>query len=76
MTKSARKHCAPCRLAKCLAVGMSPHLIRKKDLSGKKHKSTKSYSEELVENKTVMVRTNSKILLTYLNCKVIYNTTI
>jgi len=39
ITKSTRKHCTACRLAKCLAIGMSPELIRKEDLSQRKRKT-------------------------------------
>ncbi|CAF5141477.1 unnamed protein product, partial [Rotaria sp. Silwood1] len=42
-----RKVCKPCRLAKCLAVGMCPDLIRKVDLTREKQKSTKSKIDEL-----------------------------
>ncbi|CAF4383015.1 unnamed protein product [Rotaria sp. Silwood2] len=47
--KPTRKNCTACRLAKCLAVGMSPDLIRKEDLSGRKRKSSISQSQELIE---------------------------
>ncbi|CAF5172349.1 unnamed protein product, partial [Rotaria sp. Silwood1] len=47
-----------CRFTKCLAVGMSPELIRKEDLSGKKRKCSKSFSQELVEYQRIMVRTS------------------
>ncbi|CAF1347413.1 unnamed protein product [Adineta steineri] len=63
LTKLSRKHCAACRLAKCLAVGMSSDLIRKEDLTspkrkedltGLKRKFTTSHEEKFVENKTIM----------------------
>ncbi|CAF1496859.1 unnamed protein product, partial [Adineta steineri] len=63
LTKLSRKHCAACRLAKCLAVGMSSDLIRKEDLTspkrkedltGLKRKSTTPHEQKFVENKTIM----------------------
>ncbi|CAF4446934.1 unnamed protein product [Rotaria sp. Silwood2] len=35
ITIQSRRMCTSCRFAKCLAVGMSPDLIRKEDLTGK-----------------------------------------
>ncbi|CAF3630414.1 unnamed protein product [Rotaria sp. Silwood1] len=54
ITVSTRKHCTACRFTKCLAVGMSPELIRKEDLSGKKRKCSKSFNQELVEYQRIM----------------------
>ena len=41
-----RKVCTACRLTKCLAVGMSPHLIRKEAQTGTKRKSIESDKQE------------------------------
>jgi len=49
VTKLTRKICAACRFAKCLAVGMSPELIRKEDLSKPKRKNTTSPSQEIID---------------------------
>ncbi len=49
-----RKTCAACRLAKCLAIGMSPDLIRREDIAATKRKSNAIKNEEL----TVMVCIN------------------
>jgi hypothetical protein len=51
-----RRQCTACRRAKCLAVGMSPDLIRKEDLGGTKRKSSESHSPELIESQPVTVR--------------------
>ena len=42
-----RKICTACRLNKCLAVGMSPDLIRREDLAGNKRKLSATEDEEL-----------------------------
>lgn len=42
-----RKVCAACRLTKCLAVGMSPYLIRKEAQTGTKRKSIELDQQEL-----------------------------
>jgi len=59
VTKSTRRYCTACRLAKCISVGMSSDLIRKEDLTGTKRKLTQSHSEELLPHTTVTVRTSS-----------------
>jgi hypothetical protein len=53
-----RKVCTSCRLAKCLNVGMSPDLIRKEDLYGRKRKLSKSKNQDHI----LMVRKTLKIL--------------
>jgi hypothetical protein len=53
-----RKVCTSCRLAKCLNVGMSPDLIRKEDLSGRKRKLSKSKNQDHI----LMVRKSLIIL--------------
>jgi hypothetical protein len=58
VTKSTRRYCAACRLAKCLTVGMSPDFIRKEELTGTKRKSSTSHSQELIECQSLMVRTS------------------
>ncbi|CAM4895383.1 unnamed protein product [Rotaria socialis] len=54
MTVVTRKLCTACRLNKCLAVGMSPELIRKEDLSNRKRKTSKSCSQERLQCQTLM----------------------
>jgi hypothetical protein len=56
-----RKFCAPFRLMKCLSIGMTPDLIRKEDLTGKKRKSGNAKTEE----NNVMVGTSHKTFLQY-----------
>lgn len=57
-----RKVCAPCRLRKCLAVGMSPDLIRKDESTDRKRKSDKTNNDELI----VMVGTSQKMFFQYI----------
>jgi hypothetical protein len=59
VTKSTRRYCTACRLAKCISVGMSSDLIRKEDLTGTKRKFTQSQSDELLPNTTATVRRSS-----------------
>ncbi|CAF2218258.1 unnamed protein product, partial [Rotaria magnacalcarata] len=54
MTALTRKLCTACRLNKCLAVGMSPELIRKEDLSNGKRKPSKSRSQERLQCQTLV----------------------
>ncbi len=62
MTVLTRKVCTACRLAKCLAVGMSPDLIRKEDIAATKRKSGTSRSDGL----NVTVRTSQSIFLQHI----------
>ena len=61
MTIQTRRNCSWCRLAKCLAVGMSPELIRKeeqkpvKDASNQLKKSPRQQSKEPNRQKTSFV---------------------
>lgn len=48
ITKLSRKQCTACRLAKCLAIGMSPELIRKEDLSQRKRKTPDDSQSDMV----------------------------
>lgn len=45
-----RKVCTACRLKKCLAVGMSPDLIRKEDVYAMKRKLTPIKLEDNTRN--------------------------
>lgn len=61
VTVATRKLCTACRLTKCLAVGMSPELIRKEDLSVRKRKSSKSFSQESIEKQQQLVTVSKKL---------------
>ncbi len=53
MTIQLRRSCTACRFAKCLAVGMSPELIRKEDLH-EKYRSINKSQQRLALKKLVV----------------------
>jgi hypothetical protein len=56
MTVKLRRNCTACRLAKCLAVGMSPDLIRKEDLHEKYRSIYKTRKKLIIKNSKVCIR--------------------
>jgi hypothetical protein len=52
-----RHNCAACRLAKCLAIGMSSHLIRKEE----DHKKSKTSSATIPKTTEQIISTQPSV---------------